>query len=79
MSTSSGTRGAGEMLVLGALHISDEVIGGGIRVGGELQYGSSWSRACGSSKDFLNFDGGGGENDPRTEFIKDMLNRSREW
>jgi hypothetical protein len=38
---------------------------------GGLYKGSSWSRACASSKDLRNF--GGGENDPSTEFSNDMV------
>jgi hypothetical protein len=68
----SGTRGGGDRLVFGAFHSTDEVTGGGIRGdGGELYSGSSCSRACGSSKDFLNR--GGGENEPRTELKIDIV------
>jgi hypothetical protein len=38
---------------------------------GELYRGNSWSRACGSSNDFLNL--GGGESEPRTELKMDMF------
>lgn len=60
------------MVVLGVVHNTDDVTGGGTRCdGGELYCGSSWSRACGSSKDLRNF--GGGESEPRTEFNSDMM------
>jgi hypothetical protein len=65
-------RGGGDRLVFGAPQSTEEVTGGGMRGdGGELYLGSSWSRACGSSKDLRNL--GGGENDPSTEFSNDML------
>jgi hypothetical protein len=39
--------------------------------GGELYNGSSWSRACGSSKDLRN--AGGGDSEPSTELSIDIV------
>lgn len=64
-------RGGGDMPVFGATHKTDAVTGGGMRGDGEELYrGSSWSRACGSSKDRRNL--GGGDSDPITELKMDM-------
>lgn len=60
------------MFAFGAVHSIEDVTGGGIRGGDEELYdGSSCSCACGSSKDFLNPDGG--ESEPSTEFKIDIM------